>query len=145
MEKRSGAGNYYQIPPHRRRFKHNKSCAWKLQHPHYVHLALDACVPEIELKPLCPSPMPPLLLNAPETSLSSLCVGRATLRYTLSKRIVPNCMISDGGCGPTNQTIEGSCLGSHPIRENRESTSKVHQDYCGSCDTCCSRSLTTGP
>ena len=54
MGKRSGAGHYNQIRPRWRRSKYKKSCAWKLQHAHYVHLRLDACVLEIELRPPVP-------------------------------------------------------------------------------------------
>ena len=54
MGKCSGAGHYNQIRRSWRRSKYKKLCAWKLQHPHYVHLQLDACVLEIELRPPVP-------------------------------------------------------------------------------------------
>ena len=54
MGKRSGAGHYNQIRRSWRRSKYKKSCAWKLQQPHYVHLRLDVCVLEIELGPPVP-------------------------------------------------------------------------------------------
>ena len=54
MGKRSNAGYYNQIRHRWRRSKYKKSCAWKLQHPQYVHLRLDVCVLEIEFRPLVP-------------------------------------------------------------------------------------------
>ena len=54
MGKRSGARHYNQIRRSWRRSKYKKLCVWKLQHPHYVHLRLDACVLEIELTPPVP-------------------------------------------------------------------------------------------
>ena len=54
MGKRSSAGHYNQTRRSWRRAKHKKACAWRLPHPHYVHLRLDACVLEIELRPPVP-------------------------------------------------------------------------------------------
>ena len=54
MGKGSSAGHYNQIRRRRMRSKHKKACAWKLQHPRYVPLRLDACVPKIELRPPVP-------------------------------------------------------------------------------------------
>ena len=90
--------------------------------------------------------MLPLLSNDFETGLSALCDQRGLMcgwSLTLPRRVVSTCMISAGGCGSTNRTAEGSCLGSHHTWENNGSTFQVHQNCCGSCVTCCSRSQTT--